>query len=362
MNMKLGVFLPNGQNGYIVSKASPQYVPTFQHMLAITQEAERAGLDFILSMIKYRGFHGDTGFWDSCLDSVSLTSGLAAATSRIELYATVPVLGIHPAVAARMIATLNDISGGRAGVNIVSGWNRPEYAQMGLWPSDDYHARRYELTEEYIRIMRALWRDGRVTFQGKHYQLQDCECFPTPGRDIPIVCAGQSSTGVRFTAEFAEYNFVFGGPEKLKGIAQPVLREAARLGRTVGTLALVTIIAAETDAVAERECRRIVAGADADAIQNILASASMDSNPDGTSKQFRDGLTAPVEEGNLAFMGFPVIQGSYESVAAQIISLERETGISGLLLTFPDFVPGVRAFGARILPLLRAHQGKQAAD
>jgi pyrimidine oxygenase len=140
-----------------------------------------------------------------------------------------------------------------------------------------------------------------------------------------------------------------------------VLREAARLGRTVGTLALVTIIAAETDAAAAEECARIVAGADADAIRNILASASMDSNPDGTSKHFRDGLTAPVEDGNLAFMGFPVIQGSYENVAAQIISLEQQTGISGMLLTFPDFVPGVRDFGARILPLLRAHQDSQAA-
>ena len=62
--MKLGVFLPNGQNGYIVSKASPQYVPTFAHMLEIAQESERAGLDFILSMIKYRGFGGETGYWD----------------------------------------------------------------------------------------------------------------------------------------------------------------------------------------------------------------------------------------------------------------------------------------------------------
>lgn len=360
--MKLGVFLPNGQNGYIVSKASPQFVPTFEHMLAITQEAERVGLDFILSMIKYRGFGGDTGYWDSCLDSVALTSALAAATSRVELYATVPVLGIHPAVAARMIATLNDVSRGRAGVNIVTGWNRPEYAQMGLWPSDDYHGRRYDLAEEYIRIMRALWRDGRLTFNGKHYQLEDCECFPTPGREIPIVCAGQSSKGVLFTATLAEYNFVFGGPLKLKGIAQPVLREAARLGRKVGTLALVTIIAAATDAEAEQQCRAIVDGADAVAIRHILESASMDSNPNGTSKHFRDGLNAPVSEGNLAFMGFPVIHGSYESVAAQILDLERQTGISGLLLTFPDFVPGVRAFGETVLPIIRANEARHPAE
>ena len=351
--MKLGVFLPNGQNGYILSKASPQFVPTFEHMLAIAREAERIGLDFILSMIKYRGFGGETGFWDSCLDSIALTSALAAATERIELYATVPILGVHPAVAARMIATVNDVSRGRTGVNIVTGWNKPEYAQMGLWPSADYHARRYELCAEYIGIMRALWRDGRLTHYGDFYTLDNCECFPTTGRDIPIVCAGQSSQGVRFTAEFADYNFVFGGPDKLRAIAQPVLAEAAKRGRKVGTLALVTIIAAETDAEAERQWREIVAGADNVAVLNVMKSAAMDTNVDGTSKHFLEGLTAPVENGNMAFMAFPVIHGSYESVARQILHLEAHTGIAGLLLTFVDWVPGVRAFGERVLPLLR---------
>jgi pyrimidine oxygenase len=179
--MKLGVFLPNGQNGYVVSNSSPQYVPTYQHMLDITKECERIGLDFILSMIKYRGFGGTSGYWESCLDSITLACGLAAHTSTIELYATVPVLGIHPAVAARQISTFNDISKGRAGVNIVTGWNRPEYQQMGLWPGDDYHDRRYEYTEEYIKIMRTLWarrphdlRRGVLQAHGLH-MLSDAE-------------------------------------------------------------------------------------------------------------------------------------------------------------------------------------------
>ena len=132
-----------------------------------------------------------------------------------------------------------------------------------------------------------------------------------------------------------------------------MLQQAARFGRTVGTLALVTIIAADTDAQAEDQCRAIVDGADAGAIQNILASASQDTNPEGTSRHFRDGLTAPVSEGNLAFMGFPVIHGSYESVARQILALEQDTGISGLLMTFIDYVPDMQAFGKHVMPYLR---------
>ena len=359
--MKLGVFLPNGQNGYILSERSPQYVPTFAHMLAITQEAERLGLDFVLSMIKYRGFEGSTGYWSSCLDSIAMTSGLAAATSRIDLYATVPVLGVHPAIAARMIATLEDISGGRAGVNIVTGWNKPEYDQMGLWPGANYHDRRYELCEEYVQIMRALWRDGRVTHHGEFYQLEDCVCAPTAKREIPIVSAGQSPKGIAFTARHAEYNFVFGGNAKLKRIAGPLGAAAEAAGRQVGMLALVCIIAAATDQEAAERTADIVAGADKAAISGVIRSASMDTNPAGTSQQFLDGVTAPVEEGNLAFMGFPVIHGSYDTVVRKIVTLEREVGVNGLLMTFPDFVPAVREFGEHVLPQLRALEPPRAA-
>lgn len=351
--MKLGVFLPNGQNGYIVSNGSPNYIPTYQHCLDITKECERIGLDFILSMIKYRGFGGETGYWDACLDSITLACGLAAETTSIELYATVPVLGIHPAVAARQIATFNDISKGRAGVNIVTGWNRPEYQQMGLWPGDDYHDRRYEYTQEYIQVMRTLWREGHMSFDGEFFHLEDCQCYPTPGREIPIVCAGQSTRGQKFTAHNAEFNFVFGGRDKLRRIAQPVIEESRRIGRQVGTLALVTVIAEETDALAREKAMHIVETADREALTNIARSASMDTNPDGTSRHFLDGLSAPIEEGNLAYMGFPVLHGSYESVAENIATLERDTGIGGLLMTFVDFVPDIQIFGARVLPLVR---------
>ena len=70
--VKFGVFLPNGSNGYIPSAASPVYEPTYQHNLEISVAAERHGLDFVLSMMKFRGFGGETGYWDSCLESFTL--------------------------------------------------------------------------------------------------------------------------------------------------------------------------------------------------------------------------------------------------------------------------------------------------
>src|SRR5882672_7207755 len=136
--MHIGVFIPIGNNGWIISTTSPQYMPTFELNRAIVQRAEHCGLDFALSMIKLRGFGGPSQFWDHNLESFTLMAGLAAVTQRIKLYASTAVLTLPPALVARMAATIDSIAPGRFGVNIVSGWAKGEYSQMGLWPGDDY--------------------------------------------------------------------------------------------------------------------------------------------------------------------------------------------------------------------------------
>jgi len=106
--MKFGVFLPNGSNGYIPSAGSPIYEPTFEHNKAISIEAEQQGLDFVLSMMKYRGFGGETGYWDSCLESFTLMAALATVTERVGLFPSISILSQHPAVVARMVTTIDE--------------------------------------------------------------------------------------------------------------------------------------------------------------------------------------------------------------------------------------------------------------
>ena len=67
--MEIGVFIPIGRNGWIVSTTSPQYNPSFELNKQTTLNAERYGFDFALSMIKLRGFGGESGFWDQNLES-----------------------------------------------------------------------------------------------------------------------------------------------------------------------------------------------------------------------------------------------------------------------------------------------------
>lgn len=351
--MKFGVFLPNGSNGYIPSVNAPVYLPSWEHNLAITLEAERQQLDFVLSMMKYRGFGGESGYWDACLETFTLMADLAAATSRIGLFPSVTLLAHHPALCARMIATIDQISKGRCGLNIVTGWNKPEYTQMGLWRGDQYYERRYEYAADYLSIVKALWRDGRVTHKSEFFDLDDCTVTPHPGRELPIVCAGQSPKGVAFTAAMGDHNFVMAHPSRLRAIVDGVKAEAAKHGRSVGTYALFGLIIADTDREAQAIADHIVAGADRGAISNILASAAMDTNVGGTADRMKEALSLPVEEGNIAFMSFPVVHGSPATVAARLDRIAEETGIDGMLFSWPDFVPGIRAFGECVRPLMR---------
>jgi pyrimidine oxygenase len=206
--MDVGVFIPIGNNGWIASATSPQYMPTFDLNRAIVQKAEHYGLDFALSMIKLHGYGGPTEYWDYNLESFTLMAGLAAVTSRIKLFASVAVLTLPPAMVARMAVTINSIAPGRFGVNIVSGWQKAEYEQMGLWPGDAYFGYRYDYSTEYVAVMRELWETGKSDFKGQYFTMNDCRLLPKPSHPITVVSAGQSDRGMKFVADYCDYNFV----------------------------------------------------------------------------------------------------------------------------------------------------------
>ena len=92
-----------------------------------------------------------------------MMAGIAAVTKRVKLWATLHAILHNPAVAAKMIATLDHISGGRAGLNIVAGAYRGEFEQMGAWDESLDHDARYDLTEEWTQIVKRLWREPSVT-------------------------------------------------------------------------------------------------------------------------------------------------------------------------------------------------------
>jgi pyrimidine oxygenase len=164
--MQDGVFIPIGNNGWLISETAPQYMPTFELNKEITQKAEGYGLDFVLSMIKLRGFGGKTQFWEHNLESFTLMAGLAAVTERIKIFATAATLTVPPAIVARMASTIDSIAPGRFGINLITGWQKAEYDQMGLWPGESHYRDRYNYLAEYATVLRELMETGVSDFKG----------------------------------------------------------------------------------------------------------------------------------------------------------------------------------------------------
>jgi pyrimidine oxygenase len=353
--VKIGVFIPIGNNGWLISENAPQYMPSFDLNREIVTRAEHYGLDFALSMIKLRGFGGKTQFWDHNLESFTLMAGLAAVTSRIKLFATSATLTIPPAIAARMAATIDSISHGRFGMNIITGWQKPEYDQMGLWPGDEYFGRRYDYVAEYMQVMRQLWETGHSDFEGDFFRMEDCRLSPRPQAPIKIICAGQSGAGMAFSARYADYNFCFGKgintPTAFAPTVEKLLAATALTGRTVTAYALFMIIADETDEAARAKWESYKAGVDHEAVAWLTEQAAADksSGADTNVRQLAD----PTSVVNIN-MG--TLVGSFATVARLLDEVATVPGAEGVLLTFDDFVVGVENFGRYIQPLMRSRQ------
>jgi len=344
--MDYGLFIPIANNGWITSATSPQYMPTFDLNKQIVQKAEKYGFKFALSMIKLRGYGGETEHWDYALESFTLMAGLAAVTENMQLYASVATPTLHPAMVARMAVTIDSIAPGRFGINIVAGWNKSEYQQMGLWPGDEFYELRYDYASEYVTIMKELWETGRSDFKGKFFTLDDCRLLPKPTGDIKIVSAGASTRGRRFTAEHCDYNFTgaIGGPEGIAEVNRALAEEADKTGREVSTYLSYMVILGETDRDAQRKVDLYNSGLDYDAIAYMQSQAALDTRSTGTSAKMLTRQPKAVHDG--------AIVGSPATVAEKFNELSVVPGTGGFMLTFDDFLEGTEVFGSEVMPLL----------
>lgn len=358
--MDIGVFIPINNNGWIISATSPQYMPSFELNKRVVLKAEAYGMDFALSMIKLHGFGGKTEFWDHGLESFTLMAGLASVTNRIRLYASTAVLTIPPAIVARMASTIADISGGRFGVNIVSGWHKIEYSQMGLWPGDDHFGSRYDYSTEYVTVMKELWDTGTSNFKGKYFQMEDCKLSPRPATPVKLVAAGQSDRGMEFAAQYCDFNFCFGEgvntPTKGASVPARMLAHAQRAGRDAGSYMLYMVIADETDAAAMAKWDKYNAGADQEALAHLLGKAAEDTAPSETSM-----ATTIQRSASPINFSMGTLVGSYAHVAEMLDEVATMPGVKGIMLTFDDFISGMDDFGRRIQPLMQCRQDRKTA-
>ena len=362
--VKLGVFIPIGSRGWLISTTSPKTSPSFDLNRTIVQQAEHYGFDFALSMIKMRGFGGPSGYWDENLESFTLMAGIASVTRRIKLFASVAVLTMPPPFAARMAVTIDSIAPGRFGINIVSGWQPTEYKQMGIWPGEAHFAKRYEYCGEYVTVMKDLWETGVSNHNGEFFHMDDCRLAPLPSAKIEIVGAAQSDRGMQFVAEHGDYCFCGAGglnqPENVPAVVARLNKAAAASGRKIGAFILLMIIADATDELAMAKWEHYKAGTDIEALewQKTQASADVKASKDSTVGQMIERQRvepAPIPTGMLKLVG------SYATVARMMDQVAAVEGVAGILMTFDDFIIGMEQFGQYIQPQMRSRQAAAIA-
>src|SRR5277367_3724579 len=128
--LKLGVFAFNG-NGPVMTKIPEQYEPTWRNSLDVAEQADRAGYEAIVPYARWRSFVRPDHRSGRVFDSYTWAGAIAARTDYTAILSTAHAPVVHPLICAKSGATVDHISGGRFGLNIVCGWFGPEFEMFG---------------------------------------------------------------------------------------------------------------------------------------------------------------------------------------------------------------------------------------
>jgi alkanesulfonate monooxygenase SsuD/methylene tetrahydromethanopterin reductase-like flavin-dependent oxidoreductase (luciferase family) len=133
------------------------------------------------------------------LECWTTLTAAATQTSRIKVGSFVTnVMNRHPAILARMLATIWDQSGGRVELGIAVGGSSGETASYGIdFPEP---AVRLRILEEAVQVLRLLWTGGPVNFDGDYFQLRDAWSYPVPNPPPRIIIGGEKPAGARLAA------------------------------------------------------------------------------------------------------------------------------------------------------------------
>ncbi len=355
---KLGLFNANCDGGYTLSKAPERWAADWDDVLKLSLLADEAGIDFILPVAKWRGLAGESDNLGRSFETLTHSAAIGAATKRIGLFATVHVPLVTPAFVAKAIATIDHVTHGRAGLNIVCGWNQDEFDVHGVTIDPE---RRYEQGLEWFKIF-AKVLEGHPPFDwnGEFYKLRGLTTNPlTLQRPRPpIMSAGFSPKGRNFAAQAADLLFTsVSSMAKASSIVESVQSYAARYGRNISVLTTCHIVCCPTRQEAE-DFYHYYAGemADVESLKYIvrqkLATAGNDTsqaerpdtNPEANSR--KGGTIYPG-----TFPGAYTIVGTPDDIANEMIEMSK-AGLAGASITFLDYLAAMPFFIQEVLPRL----------
>ena len=344
---KLGLFSINADGGLTLTRVPERWPARWDEIVAATQFAERHGLEFVLPIARWKGFGGVTNSREHSFETLTFAAALAGVTSRIGLFSTVHVPMVHPVFAAKALMTVDQASGGRAGLNIVCGWNPDEFALFGLPMIDDRYAQGLEWTE----VMTRLWHGGPpFNYDGTFYRLKNVSGQPTPvQRPRPVTLnAAFSPTGRAFAAQAADCLFTtFDEIDTSRPNVDDMRARAAAAGRDVQVFTTCHVVCRPSQDEAEAYYERYAVEMEDTEAADIYMSAkekNSSSHDPQTYRKHRKRFTGGA--GTYPLVGTP------EHIAGEIVRMS-EVGYAGTTVSFVNFLRELPFFAERVLPLLR---------
>ncbi len=271
-------------------------------------------------------------------EALTALAGIAAATSRVRIGGHVLCnLFRHPAVTAQAMATIDQISGGRALLGLGAGWTKNEFDMTGI-PYPDIKPR-LRMLDEALQVITSLWSRPRTTFRGEFYELADAflTVQPVNRQPLPVLLGGSGKGLLRIAARHADIVNVIvelgsAGTVRIEEVAKLtqdayqakldfVRAEAQKLGREIA-LSSTLFVLAITDDEAEAQAT----------LEGFAAGFGLD-----------PGLVGSLP---MALIGTP------EQCVAELQRREREWGISHLVLSAAGGSEMIQRFGRDVLPRL----------
>lgn len=353
--VKFAYWVPNVSGGLVISNIEQRTSWDADYNRKLAQIAEAAGFDYALTQIRFTAGYGA----ENQHESVSFSHALAAATEKLTVIAALLPGPWNPTLAAKQLATISHLTGGRIAINVVSGWFSGEFRAIGEPWLD--HDERYRRSEEFIRALRGIWTEESFTFNGDFYRYRDYSLKPKPLDPHPEIFQGGSSRAARdMAARVSDWYFTNGNtPENVAKQVDDIQAKAAELGRRVKIGVNAFAVARDSEAEARAVVDEIVAKANPDAVKAFGHEVK------------NAGAASPEGEGNWAKSTFEdLVQyndgfktnliGTPKQIAERIIDL-KEAGVDLVLLGFLHFQEEVEFFGREVIPLVRELEARRGA-
>ncbi len=352
--LTLGLFLPMQEGAWSPSRAPRSTSWTFDYIADCTKRAEAFGFDLVFGLAQWLGkggYGGEMRFREHELDPIITNAALASITKSIILINTVHVLyAWHPLHLAKFGAAMDHISGGRWGINVVTGYKPSEYTMFGLDQIE--HDHRYVMADEFTTIMERLWaEDEELSFQGRFWRTEKAFLAPKPGQRRPfLVNAASSGAGLDYAAKHSDLIFITSpaGADPVKACeALPAhnarIKALARSqGREVKTIINPHVICRPTEEEARKAYQTILENEDPVAADNFVKTFV-----GGDNTSWRGHSRAQwVVGGNVHLVGTP------EQIVQWFTRLS-DAGCDGVQVNFFDYLPDLEYFGQEVLPLMR---------